>query len=140
MEVKEPCNGVYIMGIAARLTGMHPQTLRKYEKAGLLLPARQHGLRLYSDDDIARLRMIKHLVEEGGLNLAGLRLALDIRERLVELRKLLASMISTEDSPQQQVFSFLDETIQILETCTPAKAFRNKLVEGRRSNEHKQVH
>ncbi len=126
MEDKEYCNGLYIMGIAARLTGMHPQTLRKYEKAGLLVPARHRRLRLYSEDDIARLRMIKHLVENGGLNLAGLRLALDIRTRLMELKAQLASIIGTEDSLRQQVLGFLDETIQILETCTPARVLRNE--------------
>lgn len=139
MEDREYCNGVYIMRVAARLTGMHPQTLRKYEKAGLLLPARHRRLRLYSEDDIARLKMIKHLVEEGGLNLAGLRLVLDIRAKLLELRRQLAAIINAEDRPQQ-VLSFLDETIQILETCAPAKAFRNKLVEGRSNNEYKQIH
>lgn len=131
MEDRGYCNGVYIMGVAARLTGMHPQTLRKYEKAGLLSPARHRRLRLYSEDDIARLKMIKHLVEEGGLNLAGLRLVLDVRARLLEIKKQLAAIINVEDSLQKQVLSFLDETIQILETCAPAKAFRNKLGEGR---------
>lgn len=139
MEDREYFNGVYIMGVAARLTGLHPQTLRKYEKAGLLLPARHRRLRLYSEDDIARLKLIKHLVEVGGLNLAGLHLVLDVRERLMKLRRQLASMIDVEDSLRQQALSFLDETIQILETCAPAKAFRDK-IEGRKNNEYKQIH
>ncbi len=131
MESKEYCSGVYIMGVAARLTGMHPQTLRKYEKAGLLSPSRHRRLRFYSEDDIAKLRMIKHLVEDAGLNLAGLRLALDIRTRLLELRSKIASIIDVDEDLQQQILSFLDETIQTLETCTPARVLRSKPAEGR---------
>ena len=59
----EQNSGVYVMRVAAMLTGMHPQTLRKYERAGLLEPSRNKKLRMYSDNDIARLRMIKHLVD-----------------------------------------------------------------------------
>lgn len=129
MEDKGYCDAVYIMGVAARLTGMHPQTLRKYERAGLLLPARHGRLRFYSEDDIARLKMIKHLVEEGGLNLAGLRLALDVRTRLVELRRQLAAILSAENDLQQQLLNLVDETIQILETCAPPKPFRSKFTD-----------
>jgi MerR family transcriptional regulator, heat shock protein HspR len=74
---------VYTMAVAARLTGMHPQTLRKYERAGLISPARPSGnQRLYSEADIARLRRIQYLVEERGVNVAGLELALAISDRL----------------------------------------------------------
>jgi DNA-binding transcriptional MerR regulator len=76
-------DGVYTMAVAARLTGMHPQTLRKYERAGLLTPARQTGnQRLYSAAEIDRLRRIRYLVEERGLNIAGLELALAMTDRL----------------------------------------------------------
>jgi len=71
------------MAVAARLTGMHPQTLRKYERAGLLTPTRQAGnQRLYSAAEIERLRRIRYLVEERGLNVAGLELALAMTDRL----------------------------------------------------------
>jgi MerR family transcriptional regulator/heat shock protein HspR len=74
---------VYTMAVASRLTGMHPQTLRKYERAGLLRPARQRGNhRLYSEADLRRLRRIQYLVEERGLNIAGLELTLAISDRL----------------------------------------------------------
>jgi len=76
-------DGVYTMAVAARLTGMHPQTLRKYERAGLLTPSRQAGnQRLYSEHEIQRLRRIRYLVEECGLNVAGLELALAMSDRL----------------------------------------------------------
>src|SRR4051812_1556113 len=77
---------VYTIAVASRLTGMHPQTLRKYERAGLLRPARPSGnQRLYSADDIERLKRIQYLVEERGVNVAGLELALAMTDRLDEL-------------------------------------------------------
>jgi MerR family transcriptional regulator, heat shock protein HspR len=80
MEDREP---VYTIAVAARLTRMHPQTLRKYERAGLVEPARQAGnQRLYSDADLRRLRRIQYLVEARGLNVAGLGMTLDIVDRL----------------------------------------------------------
>jgi MerR family transcriptional regulator/heat shock protein HspR len=75
--------GLYSIAVASRLTGMHPQTLRKYERAGLLTPARQEGnQRLYSDADIQRLRRIRYLVEVRGVNVAGIELALGMADRL----------------------------------------------------------
>src|SRR6476469_4965068 len=80
MEHDEP---LYTMAVAVRLTGMHPQTLRKYEKAGLITPARPSGnQRLYSATDIERLKRIQYLVEEKGINVAGLELALGMTDRL----------------------------------------------------------
>lgn len=71
------------MAVAARLTRMHPQTLRKYERAGLLTPSRQAGnQRLYSEAEIQRLCRIRYLVEERGLNVAGLEMALAMTDRL----------------------------------------------------------
>ena len=76
-------DGVYTMAVAARLTGLHPQTLRKYERAGLIRPARQGGnQRLYSAADVERLRRIQYLVDSRGLNIAGLSLALKVSDRL----------------------------------------------------------
>lgn len=75
--------GLYTMAVASRLTGMHPQTLRKYERAGLITPSRQAGnQRLYSESDILRLRRIRYLVEERGVNIAGLALTLEMADRL----------------------------------------------------------
>src|SRR3712207_1934772 len=81
------CEPVFIISVAARLLEMHPQTLRKYEREGLIAPSRTTGnLRLYSDRDIERLRQVKYLVEERGLNLAGVQLALELTRRLREVR------------------------------------------------------
>jgi DNA-binding transcriptional MerR regulator len=76
-------DGLYTMAVASRLTGMHPQTLRKYERAGLIRPARQSGNhRLYSEADVRRLRRIRYLVEVRGVNIAGLELTLRMADRL----------------------------------------------------------
>jgi hypothetical protein len=72
---KDESDGLYTMAVASRLTGMHPQTLRKYERAGLIRPTRQSGnQRLYSEADVRRLRRIRYLVEVRGVNIAGLEL------------------------------------------------------------------
>jgi len=80
-------NGVYVMRVASMLTGMHPQTLRKYERAGLLKPTRSKKLRMYSEEDIARLKLIKHLIEKAGLNIAGVKMAIDLQESAALLKK-----------------------------------------------------
>ena len=78
---------LFVISVAARLVKMHPQTLRKYEREGLIAPSRTQGnLRLYSDRDIERLRQVKYLVEDRGLNLAGVQMVLDITRRLREMR------------------------------------------------------
>ena len=81
------CNTLKSLYLAAWLPWSHPQTLRKYERAGLIRPSRTLGmLRLYSADDVRRLRLIKHLVEDFGLNLAGVELVLRLRERMERMR------------------------------------------------------
>ena len=79
--------GVYVMRVASRLSGMHPQTLRKYERVGLLAPTRIGALRMYSDEDIALLKMIKYLIGDLGLNIAGVELALRMRSGLRALKR-----------------------------------------------------
>ena len=80
--------GVYIISVAARMLEMHPQTLRKYERLGLVSPSRTVGmLRLYSEEDIVRLELIKHLVGELGLNLAGVRMTIALFNKLIMLKK-----------------------------------------------------
>lgn len=77
--------GVYVISVAAGIVHVHPRTLRIYEAEGLLRPARRNNLRLYSEADIARIRLIRRLVGEVGLNLAGVRLLLAL-EAAGELR------------------------------------------------------
>ncbi|CAN5263164.1 MAG: MerR family transcriptional regulator [Chloroflexota bacterium] len=78
---------LFVISVAARLVEMHPQTLRKYEREGLIAPSRTSGnLRLYSDEDIERLRQVKYLVEQRGLNLAGVQIVLELTYALRALR------------------------------------------------------
>ena len=80
--------GLYIISVVSRVLQMHPQTLRKYERAGLVRPSRTDGmLRLYSDDDLARLRLIKRLVEDVGLNVAGVGLVLRLVDNLEQIER-----------------------------------------------------
>ena len=81
---------VYFIIVAARMLGMHPQTLRKYERLGLVKPGRTIGsIRLYSREELERLRLIKHLVDEGGINLAGVQRMLSIAEVVQRIRPLM---------------------------------------------------
>jgi MerR family transcriptional regulator/heat shock protein HspR len=80
---------LYFISMAARLLGMHPQTLRKYERLGLVQPTRRIGtMRLYSHEELDRLRLIKHLVGDAGVNLAGVQRLLSIADVVERLRPL----------------------------------------------------
>ncbi len=81
---------LYFISVAAELLGMHPQTLRKYERLGLIQPSRTIGsMRLYSREEIERLRLIKHLVDELGINLAGVQRLLAVAEAMQRIRPLM---------------------------------------------------
>lgn len=77
---------VYVISIAAELAGVHPQTLRMYERKGLLSPRRTPGnSRRYSERDVEQLQRIQELTQELGINLAGVRLIMELREQLNSL-------------------------------------------------------
>lgn len=81
---------MFVISVAARLVEMHPQTLRYYERAGLVKPKRSRGsIRLYSQHDIERLRKIARLVDDLGVNLAGVEVILNLTEKVEMLQKLL---------------------------------------------------
>ncbi len=104
---------LFVISVAARLVEMHPQTLRKYEREGLIAPSRTSGnLRLYSDRDIERLRQVKYLVEHRGLNLAGVQLALELTLQVQDLRtRILNASDSRKQSP---VVAELDALLESL--------------------------
>ena len=110
---------LFVISVAARLVEMHPQTLRKYEREGLIAPSRTTGnLRLYSDQDIERLRQVKYLVEERGLNLAGVQLALELTARLRRLRAVVHAASDGRDDPAREATPSLrrelDEVLAML--------------------------
>jgi len=80
---EEPC---YVISVAARMVGMHAQTLRYYERMGIIAPSRSQGrIRLYSQADIARLRQIQRLINDLGVNLAGAEVILRLNKRIRQM-------------------------------------------------------
>ena len=111
--------GVYIISVAARLLEMHPQTLRKYERVGLVSPSRTVGmLRLYSEQDITRLRLIKYLVDDLRMNLAGVEFALGMLNRLLEVRQRLAA-IELEEGLREKLGQELELMRELLDATFP---------------------
>lgn len=81
---------LFFISAAAQMLEIHPQTLRKYERLGLIQPSRTVGsLRVYSREEVARVRIIKHLVEDRGINLAGVQRLLSIVEVMERIRPLM---------------------------------------------------
>jgi len=97
----EPC---YVISVAARLAGLHPQTLRTYERLGLIKPARTAGgLRLYSPLDIERVRQISRLTDDLGVNLAGVEVILNMRDRLEKMQQELDRMQAEFERLSRQI-------------------------------------
>jgi MerR family transcriptional regulator/heat shock protein HspR len=96
----------FFISMAAQMLGMHPQTLRKYERLGLVQPSRTIGsMRVYSRDELERLRMIKYLVDELGINLAGVQRLLTIAEVMQRIRPLMDEGALTTGSGRRQLLT-----------------------------------
>src|SRR5689334_21348407 len=103
---------LFFISVAARMLGMHPQTLRKYERLGLVQPSRTLGsMRLYSRDELDRLKLIKRLVDDGGINLAGVQRLLEIAEVVQRIKPLLRD--DSRDS-RRRLAHELDELARML--------------------------
>ena len=95
---------------AARLLDMHPQTLRKYERLGLVQPTRTIGsMRVYSREELARLKLIKHLVDDAGINLAGVQRLLSIAEIVERIRPLMRDESVSARDARRRLAQELDE-------------------------------
>ena len=103
-EGSEPSDrALYIISVAAELAGVHPQTLRIYERKGLLNPARTAGnTRRYSDRDIARLRAIQKLTQEQGVNLAGVRMIVELQNEMDRMRERMERMARELDASRRR--------------------------------------
>jgi MerR family transcriptional regulator/heat shock protein HspR len=113
---------VYVISVAAELSGMHPQTLRNYERVGLLQPARtQGGNRRYSQADIARLHRIAQLVD-AGMNLEGIRHVLALESEVAQLREEVAAL-RDHVSKQRATRGELVPTRQVLSVFTRRSGF-----------------
>ena len=99
---------LYFISVAARMLGMHPQTLRKYERLGLVQPTRTIGsMRLYSREELERLKLIKKLVDDAGINLAGVQRLLSIADVVRRLRPLVRDeTLSARDARRRLLQEF----------------------------------
>jgi MerR family transcriptional regulator, heat shock protein HspR len=112
--------GVFMISVAAELAEMHPQTLRMYEARGLITPKRSpKGTRLYSQEDVDRLRRIQEMTAELGLNLAGVEKVLALEEELERARKRLAALEKRAREAQAEMEEELEKV---------RKSFRAELV------------
>lgn len=136
---------LYMISVAAELTGMHPQTLRVYEQKGLVTPGRSRGnTRLYSQSDIDRLNLISKLTDEG-INLAGVVRILDMRERMLaredELEELRRRVRELEDEVHEYK---MQEKITALArydaASSPEQVMRRLLLNGAPDSGEKDGH
>ena len=89
----------YMISSVAEQYGIHPQTLRLYEREGLLKPSRSDGnTRLYTDSDLERLEVILHLTRDLGVNLAGVEIILNMREKMAEMHHQIEAFVTTMNS------------------------------------------
>ncbi len=108
-EAPDSDRGVYMISVAAELAGMHPQTLRIYETRGLITPKRSpKNTRLYSQDDVERLRRIQELTSELGMNLAGVERVFELEEEIERIRRRMRNI-------ERQALRVRDELNQELE-------------------------
>src|SRR5438093_11711618 len=106
---------LYFISMAARMLGMHPQTLRKYERLGLVQPTRTIGsMRVYSREELERLRLIKRLVDDGRINLAGVQRLLSIAEVVQRLRPLMRDDALSARDGRRRLAHELDELSRML--------------------------
>ena len=126
---------LYMISVAAELTGMHPQTLRVYEQKGLVTPGRSRGnTRLYSQADIERLSLISRLTDEG-INLAGVVRILDMRERMLEREAELDELRARVRALEDEVHEYkMQEKITALArydaASSPEQVMRRLLLNG----------
>jgi MerR family transcriptional regulator, heat shock protein HspR len=103
------------ISVAAKMLDMHPQTLRKYERLGLVRPARTVGsMRLYSLGEIERLRFIKRLVDDEGVNLAGVQHLLSVAEMMQRIRPMMQPRQLQRDATRRRLLREFDQLAALL--------------------------
>ena len=101
---------VYMIGVVASLTQMHAQTIRLYEKLGLVTPQRKSKNRLYSEADVERLRKIRRLTQDMGVNLAGVEVILDLLDRLERVENERDAVIARSREVEAHIREYLRRT------------------------------
>jgi len=117
----------YMISAVAELYRLHPQTLRLYERVGLLKPSRSQGnTRLYTDSDLERLEVILNLTRELGVNLAGIEIILNMRDKMSEMQAQMEAFIQFVRSEMARGFAAPDErkTRNAIVRLTPRPAIR----------------
>lgn len=105
---------VYLISVVAKILEIHPQTLRQYEKEGLIQPGRTDGkMRLYSQRDIDKIKTILRLTRDMGVNLAGVDIILRLKERLDEMDELMEEL-RTQSSPKQKSMALKQSSYEII--------------------------
>jgi MerR family transcriptional regulator/heat shock protein HspR len=108
-EPSDPARGVYMISVAAELAGMHPQTLRIYEARGLITPKRSpKNTRLYSQDDVDRLRRIQELTTELGMNLAGVERVFELEGEIERMRRRVRALERQAERVQHELREEID--------------------------------
>jgi MerR family transcriptional regulator/heat shock protein HspR len=121
-----------MISVAAELAGMHPQTLRIYEARGLITPKRSAGkTRLYSQEDVDRLRRIQELTSELGMNLAGVEKVFELEEELEKMRARMARLQAKTDELEQEMADELERVkrsfrAEIVKYEPPGSLFRRR--------------
>src|SRR3954451_11600705 len=106
----DPARGVYMISVAAELAGMHPQTLRIYESRGLIQPKRSpKNTRLYSQEDVDRLRRIQELTSELGMNLAGVEKVFELEQELERMQRRMRSLERQAEKLEGEMAAELDK-------------------------------
>jgi len=129
---KKNNKAAYMISAVAESYGIHPQTLRLYEREGLLKPSRSDGnTRLYTQDDLERLEVILNLTRELGVNLAGVEVVLNMRKRMGEMQQELQEFIEYLEREIVQRSPELDQKIQLaLVKVTPPRVVLSKQGNG----------
>lgn len=123
---KKRAKAGYMISAVAELYKLHPQTLRLYERVGLLKPSRSQGnTRLYTDEDLQRLEVILALARDMGVNLAGIEIILNMREKMVEMERQM-----------QQFVEFVQQELRRVASQPVVKAARNAIVPMRARGGH----
>jgi MerR family transcriptional regulator/heat shock protein HspR len=123
---------LYIISVAAELAGVHPQTLRTYERKGLLTPKRTAGgTRRYSERDVARVQLIQQLTQEEGINLAGVLRILELEDDIERLQRRLAQVHREVERVQAEASAALREAQQ--RAGTELVLYRRTQIERHRS-------
>ena len=119
-------DALYVISVAAELAGVHPQTLRVYERKGLLSPERTSGnTRRYSEKDIARLQRIQELTQREGVNLAGAKKILRLEEQLERMRRDLTRMAARVQELEADVAREMRRMAQQAGDIVPVRAYRS---------------